>query len=157
LILFGDKIRSQTKPFLYLFQLVAAKDPVHEALLVNAGEDVHINPGQKIVLEASAEIAINVGGSFIKVTPSGITLGGPDFKMKKNGHPGVGAGWAGQMPGLPGGIEMPPHWHIDPILWGPSIATLIEANTPMMSACQKRSDGSCPRGDCPCGNHKEQV
>ncbi|MGU5755339.1 hypothetical protein, partial [Aeromonas caviae] len=26
----GDKIRSQTKPFLYLFQLVAAKDPVHE-------------------------------------------------------------------------------------------------------------------------------
>jgi len=30
LILFGDKIRSQTKPFLYLFQLVAAKDPVHE-------------------------------------------------------------------------------------------------------------------------------
>ncbi|MEH8199801.1 hypothetical protein, partial [Aeromonas allosaccharophila] len=26
----GDKIRSQTKPFLYLFQLVAAKDPVHD-------------------------------------------------------------------------------------------------------------------------------
>ncbi|MFQ2913465.1 hypothetical protein ACK3YB_19500, partial [Aeromonas caviae] len=25
-----DKIRSQTKPFLYLFQLVGAKDPVHE-------------------------------------------------------------------------------------------------------------------------------
>ncbi len=33
LILFGDKIRSQTKPFLYLFQLVAAKDPVHELML----------------------------------------------------------------------------------------------------------------------------
>jgi len=32
LILFGDKIRSQTKPFLYLFQLVGAKDPVHEQL-----------------------------------------------------------------------------------------------------------------------------
>ncbi|MFM5765100.1 hypothetical protein ACET7Y_19635, partial [Aeromonas veronii] len=29
-VLFGDKIRSQSKPFLYLFQLVAAKDPVHE-------------------------------------------------------------------------------------------------------------------------------
>ncbi|MFQ2010866.1 hypothetical protein ACK34P_15695, partial [Aeromonas veronii] len=27
----GDKIRSQSKPFLYLFQLVAAKDPVHDA------------------------------------------------------------------------------------------------------------------------------
>ncbi|MEA9427919.1 hypothetical protein VCX68_15680, partial [Aeromonas caviae] len=32
-VLFGDKIRSQSKPFLYLFQLVAAKDPVHEARL----------------------------------------------------------------------------------------------------------------------------
>ncbi|WP_234888739.1 hypothetical protein, partial [Aeromonas caviae] len=32
-VLFGDKIRSQSKPFLYLFQLVAAKDPVHVALL----------------------------------------------------------------------------------------------------------------------------
>ncbi|MFM5285323.1 hypothetical protein ACET9J_03760, partial [Aeromonas veronii] len=32
-VLFGDKIRSQSKPFLYLFQLVAAKDPVHEVLL----------------------------------------------------------------------------------------------------------------------------
>ncbi|MGU5668223.1 hypothetical protein ACV1C8_18705, partial [Aeromonas hydrophila] len=29
----GDKIRSQTKPFLYLFQLVAAKDPVHDPSL----------------------------------------------------------------------------------------------------------------------------
>ena len=30
-VLFGDKIRSQSKPFLYLFQLVAAKDPEHES------------------------------------------------------------------------------------------------------------------------------
>ena len=35
LILFGDKIRSQTKPFLYLFQLVGAKDPVHDEQLVS--------------------------------------------------------------------------------------------------------------------------
>jgi hypothetical protein len=35
-VLFGDKIRSQSKPFLYLFQLVAAKDPVHEQLLIPA-------------------------------------------------------------------------------------------------------------------------
>ncbi|MEA9427454.1 hypothetical protein VCX68_13215, partial [Aeromonas caviae] len=34
-VLFGDKIRSQSKPFLYLFQLVAAKDPVHDEQLVS--------------------------------------------------------------------------------------------------------------------------
>ncbi|WP_270808850.1 hypothetical protein, partial [Aeromonas sp. QDB50] len=28
-----DKIRSQSKPFLYLFQLVAAKDPVHDRFI----------------------------------------------------------------------------------------------------------------------------
>ncbi|MDX7820052.1 hypothetical protein SJS43_13360, partial [Aeromonas caviae] len=33
LIMFGDKIRSQTKPFLYLFQLGGAKDPVHDGRL----------------------------------------------------------------------------------------------------------------------------
>ena len=33
-VLFGDKIRSQSKPFLYLFQLVAAKDPVHDPKLL---------------------------------------------------------------------------------------------------------------------------
>ncbi|MEI4962641.1 hypothetical protein, partial [Aeromonas caviae] len=37
--LFGDKIRSQTKPFLYLFQLVAAKDPVHDALLTDFSQN----------------------------------------------------------------------------------------------------------------------
>ncbi|MFM5160977.1 hypothetical protein ACEUAT_18740, partial [Aeromonas veronii] len=36
-VLFGDKIRSQSKPFLYLFQLVAAKDPVHECELLFSG------------------------------------------------------------------------------------------------------------------------
>jgi len=44
LILFGDKIRSQTKPFLYLFQLVAAKDPVHEDGLAFTGEKMVYKP-----------------------------------------------------------------------------------------------------------------
>ena len=41
LILFGDKIRSQTKPFLYLFQLVGAKDPVHEYALLRADKALY--------------------------------------------------------------------------------------------------------------------
>ncbi|MFM5305027.1 hypothetical protein ACET9S_19370, partial [Aeromonas caviae] len=38
-VLFGDKIRSQSKPFLYLFQLVAAKDPVHERSIIGRSRD----------------------------------------------------------------------------------------------------------------------
>jgi len=49
-VLFGDKIRSQSKPFLYLFQLVAAKDPVHDAVLacggvVQSGRPMKQEPG----------------------------------------------------------------------------------------------------------------
>lgn len=33
-VLFGDKIRSQAKLFLCLFQLVAAKNPVYESCLI---------------------------------------------------------------------------------------------------------------------------
>jgi hypothetical protein len=32
-VLFGDKIRSHTKVFSYLLQLIAAKKPVHKASL----------------------------------------------------------------------------------------------------------------------------
>ncbi|MBL0538813.1 DUF4917 family protein [Aeromonas caviae] len=41
-VLFGDKIRSQSKPFLYLFQLVAAKDPVHEQVLPSPRDSITI-------------------------------------------------------------------------------------------------------------------
>ncbi|MGU5731476.1 hypothetical protein ACV1DR_21665, partial [Aeromonas jandaei] len=40
----GDKIRSQSKPFLYLFQLVAAKDPVHEQALTPRPRTLPVSP-----------------------------------------------------------------------------------------------------------------
>ena len=43
-VLFGDKIRSQSKPFLYLFQFVAAKDPVHDLGLRVLAELLGKNP-----------------------------------------------------------------------------------------------------------------
>ncbi|MGK4475266.1 toll/interleukin-1 receptor domain-containing protein [Aeromonas molluscorum] len=43
-VLFGDKIRSQTKPFSYLFQLVAAKDPVYDLTLCKQVLELDNNP-----------------------------------------------------------------------------------------------------------------
>ncbi|MEH8103525.1 hypothetical protein, partial [Aeromonas veronii] len=40
----GDKIRSQTKPFLYLFQLVGAKDPVHEVRIAERIRTFALSP-----------------------------------------------------------------------------------------------------------------
>ncbi|WP_270809787.1 hypothetical protein, partial [Aeromonas sp. QDB18] len=46
-----DKIRSQSKPFLYLFQLVAAKDPVHVAILCSTG----LSPWWRLVQDVAVE------------------------------------------------------------------------------------------------------
>ncbi len=80
---------------------------IAQALLVEAGQEVHIKAGNKIVLEAGSELTLKVGGSFVKVDPSGVTLVGPSIKMNSGGSAGSGSGCAGQMPGLPGGVEVP--------------------------------------------------
>ena len=56
-VLFGDKIRSQSKPFLYLFQLVAAKDPVHVPRLT---ESTCASVGSNGACDQCTAIAISV-------------------------------------------------------------------------------------------------
>ncbi|KHS87539.1 type IV secretion protein Rhs [Pectobacterium brasiliense] len=77
-----------------------------QALLIEAGEEVHVKAGAKVVLEAGAELTLKVGGSFVKIDPSGVTLVGPSIKMNSGGSPGCGSGWAGQLPSLPGTVEV---------------------------------------------------
>ncbi|MCX0432239.1 type VI secretion system tip protein VgrG [Aeromonas veronii] len=79
-----------------------------QSLLVEAGQEVHLKSGNKIVLEAGAELTLKVGSSFVKVDPSGVTLVGPSIKMNSGGSPGSGSGWAGQLPSLPGAVEVVP-------------------------------------------------
>ncbi|BES85965.1 type IV secretion protein Rhs [Pectobacterium araliae] len=77
-----------------------------QALLVEAGQEIHLKSDNKIVLEAGAELTLKVGGSFVKIDPSGVTLVGPSIKMNSGGSPGFGSGWAGHMPTLPGAVEV---------------------------------------------------
>lgn len=79
---------------------------VGQALLVEAGQEVHVKSGGKVVLEAGAELTLKVGGSFMKITPAGLSLVGPAINLNSGGSPGSGSGWAGQMPGLPGAVEI---------------------------------------------------
>ncbi|MGL4204962.1 MAG: type VI secretion system tip protein VgrG, partial [Aeromonadaceae bacterium] len=72
------------------------------------GQEVHIKAGNKIVLEAGSELTLKVGGSFVKVDPSGVTLVGPIIKMNSGGSPGSGSGWAGQAPSLPKSVASEP-------------------------------------------------
>ncbi|MEM5734066.1 type VI secretion system tip protein TssI/VgrG, partial [Shewanella algae] len=79
-------------------QKVAAK----EALEV--GSEVHLKSLGKIVLDAGAEISISAGGSFVKVDPAGVHLGGAAVNLNSGGSPGSGSGFAGKAPELPGEV-----------------------------------------------------
>ncbi|MEH6563719.1 MAG: type VI secretion system tip protein TssI/VgrG [Halopseudomonas sp.] len=69
-----------------------------DSQLVKAGSEIHLSSGMKVVLEAGMEITFKVGGSFVKLDPSGVTLVGPSVKINSGGGPGRGSGAAPLLP-----------------------------------------------------------
>ena len=59
---------------------------------LKAGREIHLKAGQKIVIEAGAELTLQAGGSFITITPAGVSLNGPAIKLNAGGHAGSGSG-----------------------------------------------------------------
>ncbi|MAZ05978.1 MAG: type VI secretion system tip protein VgrG, partial [Halomonas sp.] len=75
------------------------------AWLSDSGTELHIKAGQKTVIEAGAEITLKAGGSFVKIDPSGVALGGASIKMNAGGSDGKGSGQKVQVPERPGLVE----------------------------------------------------
>lgn len=75
------------------------------AWLNEAGTELHIKAGLKVVLEAGAEITLKAGGSFVKIDPSGVSMGGAAIKMNAGGAAGKGSGQKAQVPEMPGLVE----------------------------------------------------
>lgn len=71
----------------------------------DAGTEIHIKAGQKVTIEAGSEISVIGGGSFVKVDPSGVSLGGPMVNLNSGGGAGSGSGVSAKSPTLPGGLE----------------------------------------------------
>ncbi|MDC0610749.1 type VI secretion system tip protein VgrG [Vibrio sp.] len=71
----------------------------------DAGTEIHIKAGQKVTIEAGSEISVVGGGSFCKVDPSGVSLGGMMVNLNSGGSPGSGSGVSVKSPTLPGGLE----------------------------------------------------
>src|SRR5690606_6279672 len=57
------------------------------------------------VIEAGAEITLKAGGSFVKIDPSGVALGGASIKLNAGGAAGKGSGQKVQVPERPGLVE----------------------------------------------------
>ncbi|MGL6297323.1 MAG: type VI secretion system tip protein VgrG, partial [Plesiomonas sp.] len=111
-----------------------------QSLLMQAGHEVHIKSGAKIVLEAGSEITVKVGGSFVKIDAEGVTISGPTIKMNSGGEAGMGSGWAGQMPALPGDVSIPtpPPATIPAVAIQKSMASMA----PLVKSCSQAPKGS---------------
>jgi hypothetical protein len=66
--------------------------------LVAAGKESHVAAGRKIVVEAGSELTIKAGGSFIKIDPSGLYIGGAKVRINSGGSPGTGSGASPLLP-----------------------------------------------------------
>uniref|UniRef100_UPI0030ED5BF5 type VI secretion system tip protein TssI/VgrG n=1 Tax=uncultured Halopseudomonas sp. TaxID=2901193 RepID=UPI0030ED5BF5 len=68
---------------------------------IEAGQEIHLSSCMKVVLDAGSEITFKVGGSFVKLDPSGVTLVGPNVKISSGGSPGSGSGSTPLLPVAP--------------------------------------------------------
>ena len=138
------------------------------AWLSDSGTELHIKAGQKTVIEAGAEITLKAGGSFVKIDPSGVALGGASIKMNAGGAGGKGSGQKVQVPERPGlvtaagGVVAPVALaEVDQRLDAEPKAIVAHRlkqarmqGTAIVEQCQQQPDGSCPLGNCPCGKNQ---
>ncbi|MFH4619761.1 type VI secretion system Vgr family protein [Vibrio furnissii] len=125
---------------------------VADKTIFDSGNEVHLKAGNKLVLDAGSELTIKAAGSFIKVDAGGVHVVGSAINLNSGGSAGSGSGYGGKMADLPHQIEATPAVP-NPLplqLSAPTMATLAMANVPLAKMCQRQSDGSCPRDDCPC-------
>ncbi|WP_158145934.1 type VI secretion system Vgr family protein [Vibrio fluvialis] len=132
---------------------------VADKTIFDSGNEVHLKAGNKLVLDAGSELTIKAAGSFIKVDAGGVHVVGSAINLNSGGSAGSGSGYGGQVAELPFGLEaLSAPDEIDFILPTASLIQQIIADVkiemPITQVCQKRSDGSCPLSDCPCGNNK---
>ncbi len=139
------------------------------AWLNEAGTEVHIKAGQKAVIQAGTEITLKAGGSFLKIDPSGVALGGAAIKMNAGGAPGRGGGQQAQVPELPGLLDQR-GGAVAPVALAvtgqrmnatakPIVAHRLRqariSRSALVEQCQEQPDGTCPLTHCPCGKNQQ--
>ncbi|MEH6501181.1 MAG: type VI secretion system tip protein TssI/VgrG, partial [Pseudoalteromonas distincta] len=116
---------------------------------VEAGQEIHLSSGMKVVLDASSEITFKVGGSFVKLDPSGVTLVGPSIKINSGGSAGSGSGAAPLLPGEALAADS----DVAGAVLTHKMKQARKENSPLVELCQKPQGGTaaqCPLADCPC-------
>jgi len=69
--------------------------------VLDAGEEIHLKGGIKVIVESSMQISLKVGGNFIDILPTGISIQGVMVNINSGGSPGSGSGSSPKMPKEP--------------------------------------------------------
>ncbi|QJD57835.1 type VI secretion system tip protein VgrG [Pseudomonas sp. gcc21] len=130
-----------------------------KAHLLKAGREIHLKAGQKMVIEAGAELTLQAGGSFISITPAGVSMNGPAIRLNAGGHAGKGSGTNVLRPEVPvpadisqtGKVTKPVSAQATPL----TSPTLASAQRSIAQAAREIGASRCPvceacmEGVCP--------
>ena len=121
---------------------------VTEALVIEAGQQVHYQAGINFVVNAGVTLTLAAGGQHLVITPAGIfssvpiLLGGVPL-------PGMPA-----MPLAPSGVDELGAGVLTPVVKpDAAVQQRLTAGDAIIELCQKPKDGTpmdCPLADCPC-------
>ncbi|WP_181318700.1 hypothetical protein [Photobacterium kishitanii] len=112
-----------------------------QALLLDAGNEVHHKAGNKIVLDAGMELTLNVNGNFIKLDMSGVSLVGAALNLNAGGSASSGRGYGGILPTAPSGLQ--PALPLAPALLTAAQTATLKAAAPFCEECEKCKNGEC--------------
>jgi type VI secretion system secreted protein VgrG len=62
---------------------------------------IHLKAGMTVVIEAGTEISLQVGGNFIDINPTGVTISGTMVMINSGGSSGSGCGSSPVSPTAP--------------------------------------------------------
>ena len=59
---------------------------------MDAGQEIHLKAGMKVIIEAGAQVTLKGAGGFVDMGPSGVTIQGTMVLINSGGAAGSGSG-----------------------------------------------------------------
>lgn len=99
-----------------------------------------------MVIEAGSELTLTAGGSFITITPAGVSLSGPGVRLNAGGSPGRGSGTAAKPPSVPDAAAMDISGKtlhiISPEALVKQRRTFLQATSGLCEVCESAKEGA---------------
>jgi type VI secretion system secreted protein VgrG len=72
-----------------------------------AGQNIHLKGGTTVVIEAGTQLSLKVGGNYVDIGPSGVSINGTMVNINSGGSPASGSGSSPTAPATPQAPKQP--------------------------------------------------